>query len=237
MAERVTIRIEPSDLESDTLSVSDAMRQVLDFVELLHAVDEDHGGKNIVWRLVSASMNSPFEVVAEAASRDPSIVVSVEASRTKKIVSETLLALTEAGEVPTWVEPDYKPILERMFERNSKSIGETRFGLSDKVGPIVVNQPKARRAALLIEQDRITTALKVEDKTRTEYGSIEGDVIENITHYGSPAITLRHRLSGLPVRCVLSVELAKKIGPSHSWWETWNGNRVIVTGELHFDKS
>ena len=61
LAERLTVKIVPPEGGMVTLTVESAMQQVLDTFRLLTAASE-----GVIWRLVSATTNSPFTVVAEA---------------------------------------------------------------------------------------------------------------------------------------------------------------------------
>ena len=63
---QVTVIVRPSAAHPDVLSVQDAMRQVLDFFDLLTPEETDGGG--LVWNLTLASTNSPLTVVGEAVS-------------------------------------------------------------------------------------------------------------------------------------------------------------------------
>ena len=75
------------------------------------------------------------------------------------------------------------------------------------------------------------------DLTRTEYGSVEAEVLSVISHHGLDAVIAVKRLSGEKFVGVLSDEVANTIGPDHSWSEVWGSTRVIITGALHYDEA
>ncbi len=78
--ETVTIVIYPSGADSDALTVSDAMQQVLDmFVLLAKAEVQKTGAQQVVWRLERASTNTPLTISAVAVSTDPTGDVDQEA--------------------------------------------------------------------------------------------------------------------------------------------------------------
>lgn len=72
------------------------------------------------------------------------------------------------------------------------------------------------------------------DLTRTETGSIEGQVLEAMTFYGRPALRIRERITGAEVVCVFAEELAERIGREHKWHNVWRGRRVLVSGEISY---
>ena len=235
MAEKVKIKIEPSGAASENLTVADAMRQVLDYIQLLELADSSTGQDKVVWRLHSATTNSPFEVVAEATAVDPTISVAFEAARAKRKVRDVIKSITDDEMVPDWVSSERAPVLERVFKRNQNGIGKTTLDIETDSLPVTVTHSEARVASLLLQQHAISRELSTIDYSRTEYGSVEGEVIETGTYYNKPSITLRERLTKRKVKCVLEQSAADKIGPSHSWSETWTARRIIVTGSLHYD--
>jgi hypothetical protein len=75
-----------------------------------------------------------------------------------------------------------------------------------------------------------------EDRSRSEYGTIDAHVARTDTWNGKPAIYVKDRLSGKIIPCVMSDELAAREGPSHSWTDAWAGKRVRVKGRIFYDK-
>lgn len=233
LAEKVTIRIQPSGGASVALTVEDAMQQVLDFIDMLRAADLSQGGEKIVWRLERAQTNSPLEVTAFATGPDPSVSVAYQARQTAERLSKAIATLEYGGLVPDWMDDQATRTAERFFKRNMNGIGRTDIWINDDEPTIIVHS-SAKVAALSIERSRIEDQLEQPDWTRSEMGSVEGEVLSTTSIHTKPAIVIKERLSGQKINCILSDELAEKIGPNHSWDETWEQRRFLISGELHF---
>jgi len=81
----------------------------------------------------------------------------------------------------------------------------------------------------VLEQAEIADTV---DLQRTEYGSVEGQVIGLTKYYSSPALVFQERLTGQKIVCVLTPQLASAIGPSHDWSEAWEGQFLRLGGKL-----
>jgi hypothetical protein len=46
---------------------------------------------------------------------------------------------------------------------------------------------------------------------------------------------VRDWITGDKFTAVLTRELAKRLGPEHRWNEAWEGQRVLISGDLHYD--
>ena len=125
-------------------------------------------------------------------------------------------------------------IAERFFKRNMNGIGRTDVTINNGP-PTTIVHASAKVAALSIEKSRIQTQLEKPDWTRTEYGAIEGEILSTTTLYNKPALIIKERLSGGKISCILSSELAQRVGPKHSWDETWGQRRFAITGALYYD--
>ena len=66
----------------------------------------------------------------------------------------------------------------------------------------------------------------------TELGSVEGDLVEAIAHYGKPAVRIRGRVSEQEIPCVLPSNREDEIGKKHPWNDLREGQRYVVTGEI-----
>jgi hypothetical protein len=236
--ETVTIVVHPSGAGADTLTVSDAMQQVLDIFDLLARAEAQRlGAQQVVWRLESASTSSPFTVSAVAVANDPLGVVDHEAHAAKIALEEGWAGILNAREKAAWIDRDAEPIFRRILERSLNGIGRTDIRFGDDTPPVVIDHQAALRADNYLKRIAAEAAALIEDLTRTEFGSIEGDVIGITTHYRRPAFLIRDRLSDREVKCVLSDEAAPKIGAEHEWREAWSGQRVLVAGRLHFNSN
>lgn len=145
--ETVTIIVHPSGADSDSLTVSDAMQQVLDIFSLLSKAEADRiGSENVVWRLESASTNSPFTVSAIAVANDPVSVVDREAQAAKRALGEGWANLLTAREKPSWVDVPAEQIVRRILARSLNGVGRTDIRFDDETADIVIDHPAALRA-------------------------------------------------------------------------------------------
>ncbi len=236
MAEKVKIKVHPSGTSADLLTVADAMRQVLDFVELLEKADSAGPGDadKIVWRLTYATTNSPFELGAEATSKDPSLTVSAKAHFAKMAVRGAIVDLTSGRPPPAWLDESGLKIAERIFHRNLNGIGRTDLDFGESSEAAIIVHSTAKAAALAIDEARIAVERSSADLTRTEYGSFEGEIVSAGMYHNNPSLVVRDRLTGEKVTCVFPPELSYRIGTKHNWHEVWAGHRVLVHGELHY---
>lgn len=236
MAEKVKIKIQPSGGVSTSLTVEDAMQQILDYMDMLRAADLSKPSEKVVWRLESASTNSPLEVTAFATGYDPSISIGLQARQSAERVSTTFETLEGGGRIPEWMDDTSVNTAERILKRNMNGIGRTDIIINDQPPKTIVHST-AKVALLTIEKSRIQSQLEKPDWTRVEYGAVEGEVISTTSHYSKPAIVIRERLSGDKIYCILSDELANEAGITHNWQETWEQKRFSINGELHYSES
>lgn len=227
MAKSVSFTIHPSALGAEYLTVSDAMHQILDLVGALESTEAgDANERKIVWRLTDAHTNSPpFTVTVHAYPRHPSLLVDVEANRVAKMFAETVREAL-SGRIPDWVEGSTRKRLAAVAKRNLNGIGQTEIIVGDEHLRVL---PANARPALEALQEPTET---VEDKSRIEYGSIEGRVVGLTTYYNNKALVLLERLSGKQIVCSLTDGLAARLGPTHQWQEAWEGSRLLIGGEI-----
>lgn len=229
MAKSVSITVHPSDLSGEYLTVSDAMNQVLDMIGALEGIEAgDSNERQIVWRLTDAHTNSPpFTVRAEAFSRDPQISVTLEADRVTHLYATAISAVL-TGERPDWLESEPGKLLRKALKRNLNGVGHTDIVIEDEP-PIIIVPTTARIGIEALAEDDQT-----EDAQRTEYGTIECQVIGLTRYYSSPAIIVVERLSRDKVICVLTPKLAAELGPEHQWSEAWEGQSLRIGGKLTY---
>lgn len=229
MSKSVSITVHPSDLSGEYLTVSDAMRQVLDMIGTLEGIEAgDDGERNIVWRLTDAHTNSPpFTVRAEAFPKDPQVSVSLEVDRVVGLYAVAVKSIL-AGQRPDWLESEPGRQLKRALKRNLNGVGHTDIVIEGEE-PIIIVPTTARIGLAILEQSDIAEEV---DLQRTEYGSVEGQVVGLTRYYSAPSLVLQERLTGQKVVCVLSPALASLIGPSHQWSEAWEGQYLRIGGAL-----
>ncbi|HTV91500.1 MAG TPA: hypothetical protein VMG98_02160 [Verrucomicrobiae bacterium] len=216
MAERVTVIVRPSQANEDVLSVQDAMHQVLDAFVLLDDTDE------IVWRLVSASANSPLNVVAEATSVDEALDITARAHEQTTALGEDLEHFVR-GELPeSWGSRKIEAA-RRLLNRTKNGIGSTEITLGNTSITIssAIHSPKGFEEGAPYFK-------------HVERGSIEGSLIEIATYNGKPAIYVEERKSKKRIVCVISEEMRDKIAAAIHPDDVWDHRRLTVRGKLIF---
>ena len=212
MAETLAITVHPAMTNSDNLTVPDALRQVLDFVELLSKAEayQDFSEK-IVWCLFGASANSPFTVELVATAARPDVSIALQAIRVKQVVRESVSLLLKSGERADWMDGTAHRAVRNLLQRNTNGIGRTDIDFRTDDEHIVIVHASAKRALLAMERTEIDNELGEEDLTHVEYGAIEGEVIATGLYHSRPSVILKERLSGERVTCVLAPDIAEKI--------------------------
>ena len=232
--ERVTITVKSDLGEDGPLTVSDALRQVIDFFDLLSAAQGENG-QVVSWRLVSMSKNSPLVATAEPFSDVPGVDIGPIAHRARVAVQSALEEITSEAGVPSWMDAPARDKVRAILSRNTNGIGRTDIKMDNK-SPVIMIVPRlANRGLATLVRAEAEIAAREPDLSRSEFGSVEGNVADATTYRRQPALRLRERISGSEVLCVLSDELAKKAG-AHKWQEVWEGARVIVWGEVQFNR-
>lgn len=231
MTKSVSITVHPSDLSGEYLTVSDAMRQVLDMVGALEGIEAgDANERQIVWRLREAHTNSPpFTVTAEAFPRDPQVSVALEAERVTQLYSVAISSVLD-GTKPDWLESEPGRLLKRALKRNLNGVGHTDIAVDDQP-PIIIVPTTARVGIAALESEEDSADDEVQ---RTEYGTVECQVIGLTRYYYAPAIIVIERLTREKVMCVLTPKLAAELGPEHQWSEAWEGQNLRVGGKLTY---
>lgn len=234
MSKSLSITIHPSALTAGYLAVSDAMHQVLDVIEALEQTGEpQEEPPHIVWRLTEAHTNSPpFTVTVEAFPSDPGASVGLAADRAVASFSRSVRALLDAAQTQ-WLSQNAVPALKRVFLRNMNGVGRTNISI-EEMEPLNLTPYNARSAFLAIEQFELDMKAAATDHTRTEFGSLELEVQGILRWHKKPALKMVERLSREEVTCVLTQELADRLGAAHKWGEAWEGRRLLMTGALHY---
>ncbi len=229
MAERVKITVTPPGAVSNLLKVEDAMKQVLDYFDLLGDASKAIDGENqIVWLLTSVTTNSPFTVEAEPIGADPTENVDAYARSVKAQLYHGIKAVIEGGEIPDWLKRNNN--LNHSLNRNLNGVGTTHIDFGKHVAPITINHRIAGEA-----QKNLQEKYRLDDFTHTAHGSIEGIIKSVGTHFNRPAFKLRTRLSELEIWCKVEDQLASEIGSKHNLYEIWGEKRVMVEGQISYD--
>lgn len=221
MAERMTLTIIPPDGGKGELTIQDAMQQVLDTFKLLD------GTGDVVWRLVSASTNSPLTIIAEAEES------SAVAEQLENFTHS--LAELHAGRFPeAWKRPELKETAAAFLRRSSLGVARTDFVIGEHQ-PISLTREDAipflgtAESAQCFSLDSIKVG-----NSKKQRGSIEGMLGEVITFYGRPAIRVRERKSQRDITCVITESLAKTFESHASIQDVWMKRRVTIKGDIFY---
>jgi hypothetical protein len=232
--ERVTIIVRPSAAHPDILSVQDAMKQVLDFFELL--TPDEQPDNNLVWNLRVATTNSPLTVEGEAVSLVPDIDVTVIARAQKVFLAESLRAITTGAKPARALSKRKRNTIQRMMKRNTNGIGETEAIFVASEPPLVVTPIIALESIKMLEaEEGELKSFLPADREREEIGSIEALLLDVGTEYNQPAIHVRERKTGKEIWCRVSQDLQGKISREASFEDVWEHRRVIVRGRIQYD--
>ncbi len=209
------------------------MRQVLDLVEALEHTETDFArDRQIVWRLKEAHTNSPpLTVRAEAFPINPALNIDLEADRVATRFAVGFQAML-AGQSTEWLARDVAVPVKRILERNLNGVGWTEIAIDDSE-PVNIVPATAKAGVVAIERAALDWANEQLDQRGTEYGALEIEVAGITRWYDKPALTAIERLSRDKVTCVLSAELAERLG-AHQWHEAWVGGRLLVSGALQY---
>ena len=235
----VTIVIHPSGTDADDLTVADAMQQVLDTFALISRaeVTDPSTDTSVVWRLKRASTNSPFTVEATPVSSNPEVPVSRQAINAMLSFQEGIHSVLHATSKPRWMDRESEITLKRILTRNVNGIARTDIFSAYQNTLTSIDHRSARRAQNYLDVLAAEEALKIEDLTRKEYGSIEGHVTDATTWHGRPAFRMRARLSGKELICTLTESAASTIGDELNWSEVFKRQRVLVSGVCHYNST
>lgn len=232
--ERVTVTVRSDLGEDGPLTVNDALRQVLDFFDLLSAAQGTNEA-TVSWRLVSVSKSSPLQATAEPFAVVPGVDVDMIARHAKVAVAAAIEEITSDGRVPAWMDSSARDTARRILMRNTNGVGRTDIKLNDQAPVIMLVQRTAYVGLATLQRTEAEIVANEPDLSRTEYGSIEGKVADATTFRRHAALRVRDRRTEAEVLCVLSDELAQKTA-GHLWREVWEGARIIVCGHIQYNR-
>jgi hypothetical protein len=236
--ERITITIHPAPSDEGLLRVTDAMRQVLDLLRVHEDADRAMAAPDqaFEWRLVSASTNSPFTIVAQAEPLYDSLdVLAVEshARHVKAEVAAGMRKLIQTNEPSWWMGPDSISAFRDMFARNQNGISTTEI----ETGPNEVFSIDRSGALAGLEAIGGITAAKADAEIpgRVSWGEIRGTMLAVGHYYLRPAIFVRTHQYG-DIWCRLSAELIEPWGGEHRIEEVWKNQLLAIKGDLVYGR-
>jgi hypothetical protein len=231
--ERVTITVTASATHPDVMSVQDAMRQVLDFFDLLTPESDE----TFLWNLKLATTNSPLTVEGEPYSTASPMDAIRVAYEQKSAIEESFRALS-AGRAPKRrLTTKRREAIKRIFHRNMNGIGKTEIVLLKREAPVYVTPAIAEISvkALALEEGNAFQSLLLKDRARSEIGSVEGTLIEVGSDYHAPAVLIRERNSGQEIWCRVSADVRGRISEQTNFNDVWSHSRVIVRGRIRYN--
>lgn len=226
------ITVEASQDHPDILDVRDAMRQVLDYFDLL----TDQGQPNVVWNLTFASTNSPF--TAEGTPVDLRTRAAAYGLMSPFVdrVERGLRRMADGEQVDADFPAEKMEAAQRLLKRNLNGIGRTKISVSGTDVPVEINGPNARLALEIMQgagnpiYDYLFGSF-----ARKEVGSIEGRIVDLGTDYDEPKITLKEHRTGREIPCRISRDAHDEIAGILTAGDVWQHRRVRVRGVLNFD--
>jgi len=238
LGKRIKFKITPSESVANLLTVEEAMQQILDYVSILKGADDslDDKENRIVWKLVEATTNSPFTLTVEAYATDANVSVDARANEVTQIFRRGMESVITKGEIPAWLEKKtlMGTPLQNVLKRNMNGIGRTDIELGDNIRPIMISHRTADTGIKNIALSELKE--ETQDFTHVAYGTIEGQIRNVNTYYNKPSFTIQDRLTNQEARCVVQSDLAVKIGPEHTLEEVWGNQRVIVEGNISYNR-
>ena len=230
MTEAIKIVVEGNDEQGGYLSVEEALNQVLDSLALVRAAMDERVRKDLDWRLVAMTMSSPLSVSVEPLCKNENRLDFLPAvRRATDRTSGILRELIETQRMPSGVTQTESEMVKKIFKRNTFGVGRTVYHWPGHEEPGGVAAPVAKKVLAEINTTGKEAGLVFQG---TELGSIEGDVVEAITHYGRPAFRIRHRVSDQEITCEIPSSRRSEVGKAHSWDDIWAGQRFLVTGVI-----
>ncbi len=167
----------------------------------------------------------------EAAAFPKDFATNIDA-RVEIVTRQTALgldALKRGGERPSYFTQPVLLRAEKMFERVTNGLSETKIDYGDGLPALDITFMVAKTA---VANTRDVLAPRA--KPYKELGSIEGNAksIER-DGFGRRILYVRYRLNGETIKCLVSGEAEKEL-ETHRIADVWRFRRVQVYGMLHY---
>ena len=243
MAERLVISVDAPASHPDILRVQDVFAHVFEMFQL--AAQSEADPEHLVeWKLVSATMNSPFTIVAEAVPIRPGIVDFDRLSDANLGEFTKNLNDLGVGMVPRiWDSGPTKKGARSVMARNRDGIGRTKVSALRVVRAATAKAP-AEVAEQVVEFTPEMAAVAfnalgdaandADHSVKDQIGSIEGYLVQVGTHYNKPAVLLRDRKSDVEVWCIVPDEYRSQVATEANFNDVWAGKRAVVSGRISY---
>ncbi|KYK48147.1 hypothetical protein A1D31_00020 [Bradyrhizobium liaoningense] len=218
--------------ETGSPTVEDLLEQVRDYFTVLNQVEvalAEDGTNAIEWRIVSATTNSPIELVAEGYSREFGVNIDRRVDATVRHAAIGMYMLETSMERPSYFSDETIKRVQRIFERVTNGLEETKIDHGADL-PVIDLKPTIARTAV----QNAKAVLAPPEKPYTEQGSVEG-VFRTIGRdgFGRLVLWLRVRLTGEDIKCVLTGSAEEDMG-EHRIREITAKKRLRVYGTLYY---
>jgi hypothetical protein len=171
---QVSITVRSNLGEDGPLAVQDALRQILDYFDLLSIAQGESDRHRVTWHLVSIAMASPLTAVAEAVALEPGVPVAAISRLARERVGSGIASVAERGLIPAWMDEEAQEKTRGILARNLDGLGRTDLHL-DRDSPVIAIVERTARAGLLaLDRAALDRQSNEPDLSRTELGSIEG---------------------------------------------------------------
>lgn len=226
------ITVQASAEHPEVLDVRDAMRQVLDYFDLL----TDQGMPTVVWNLTFASTNSPFTAEGTPVDlRTKAAAYGLVAAHVER-VERGIRKMARGEPVDQDFPTEKREAAQRLLKRNLNGIGETRISVTGFDAPVIIHRESARRALEMMQGTGDTVYDYLFGSfARKEVGSVEGRIVDLGTDYDEPKITLKEHRTGREIPCRISKDAHDEIAGMLTAGDVWQHRRVRVRGILNFD--
>jgi hypothetical protein len=213
-------------------TVDDLLDQVRDYFEILKGVEEavaEDGSQAIEWRVTKASTASPISIEATAFARDYGVNVDQRAEIVTRQTAFGLRQLQSTGDRPSYFTNKVLVHAERLFGRITNGLEQTTVDSGPDLPALDLTSDAARRAATNTRH-----ILVPKNQPYREQGSVEGyaNSIER-DGWGRPLLWIRHRLTGEPVKCLVSGDAITEL-ENRQIRDVWRNRRVQVYGILYY---
>jgi hypothetical protein len=231
LTQKLVITVDPSESGTGLVTVQDVLAHVLELFELV--IDSDPTNEGLVaWRLVSATMNSPFTVTAEAVPRYPGIPVDRIAESQVRAFAHNYAEL-RSGQLPeAWAEPEARRLVSRLLARSSGAITFTRISAIEGAE---IDDVEITPSTTSVESfGAVTVSAQTPPSVKMQVGSIEGRLLQVQRWYQQPAVQIEERKTKQKVWCVVPEEFQHEISETTRVEDVWHGSRVVVKGKIFY---
>lgn len=231
--EQLTITVEPIGTATALLNAEEALRHVLDVLKITDAAAASAGDRIFEWRLLRATTNSPFTVVAVAAPLIPGALINEQVLAAKRIAARAFDELARGAPAPAWLSAKDADRMLAFYRRNAKGIDITKIDFGGEFGLKEVTQERALIAIPALEPPLGQGMGDI--PARTVDGELEGRMVAVGRYHNRPAFQMTTPLYG-SVWCVIPDDLVDQLGDEQTLSDVWKGKRVVAFGKMTFQK-